>query len=191
MQTIKCVVVGDGAVGKTCLLISYTTNKFPKEYVPTVFDNYAVTVMIGGDPYTLGLFDTAGQEDYDRLRPLSYPQTDVFLVCFSVVSPASFENVKEKWQPEITHHCPRTPFLLVGTQQDLRDDPTMIGKLDKNKQKPVTNEQGETCAKQLQAVKYVECSALTQKGLKNVFDEVILAALEPPAAAKKKGCILL
>lgn len=61
-----------------------------------VFDNYAVTVMIGGEPYTLGLFDTAGQEDYDRLRPLSYPQTDVFLVCYSVVSPSSFENVKEK-----------------------------------------------------------------------------------------------
>ena len=80
---------------------SYTTNKFPSEYVPTVFDNYAVTVMIGDDPYTLGLFDTAGQEDYDRLRPLSYPQTDVFLVCFSVTSPASFENVKEKWFPEV------------------------------------------------------------------------------------------
>ena len=61
-----------------------------------LFDNYAVMVMIGGEPYTLGLFDTAGQEDYDRLRPLSYPQTDVFLVCFSVVSPSSFENVREK-----------------------------------------------------------------------------------------------
>ena len=61
-----------------------------------------------------GLFDTAGQEDYDRLRPLSYPQTDVFLVCLSVVSPSSFENVREKWVPEITHHCPKTPFLIVG-----------------------------------------------------------------------------
>nr|5UPL_B Chain B, Cell division control protein 42 homolog [Homo sapiens] len=177
MQTIKCVVVGDGAVGKTCLLISYTTNKFPSEYVPTVFDNYAVTVMIGGEPYTLGLFDTAGQEDYDRLRPLSYPQTDVFLVCFSVVSPSSFENVKEKWVPEITHHCPKTPFLLVGTQIDLRDDPSTIEKLAKNKQKPITPETAEKLARDLKAVKYVECSALTQKGLKNVFDEAILAAL--------------
>merc|ERR1712205_14111 len=96
MQNIKCVVVGDGAVGKTCLLISYTTNKFPLEYVPTAFDNYAVTVMIGGEPYTLGLFDTAGQEDYDRLRPLSYPQTDVFIVCFCIVSMKSFKNVREK-----------------------------------------------------------------------------------------------
>ncbi|KAI3357520.1 hypothetical protein L3Q82_015924 [Scortum barcoo] len=191
MQTIKCVVVGDGAVGKTCLLISYTTNKFPSEYVPTVFDNYAVTVMIGGEPYTLGLFDTAGQEDYDRLRPLSYPQTDVFLVCFSVVSPSSFENVKEKWVPEITHHCPKTPFLLVGTQIDLRDDPSTVEKLAKNKQKPITPETAEKLARDLKAVKYVECSALTQKGLKNVFDEAILAALEPPEPKKRRKCILL
>ncbi|GAB5574658.1 cell division control protein 42 homolog isoform X2 [Prionailurus iriomotensis] len=172
MQTIKCVVVGDGAVGKTCLLISYTTNKFPSEYVPTVFDNYAVTVMIGGEPYTLGLFDTAGQEDYDRLRPLSYPQTD------------------EKWVPEITHHCPKTPFLLVGTQIDLRDDPSTIEKLAKNKQKPITPETAEKLARDLKAVKYVECSALTQRGLKNVFDEAILAALEPPETQPKRKCCI-
>ncbi|XP_075245069.1 cdc42 homolog [Convolutriloba macropyga] len=188
MQTIKCVVVGDGAVGKTCLLISYTTNKFPSEYVPTVFDNYAVTVMIGGEPYTLGLFDTAGQEDYDRLRPLSYPQTDVFLVCFSVVNSSSYENVKEKWVPEIQHHCNKTPFLLVGTQNDLRDEPGG----GKNKSKPITQEQGEKLAKDLKAVKYVECSALTQKGLKNVFDEAILAALTPNTKKDKdkKKCLI-
>lgn len=113
-----------------------------------------------------------GQEDYDRLRPLSYPQTDVFLVCFSVTSPASFENVKEKWFPEVHHHCPGVPCLIVGTQVDLRDDGQVIEKLARQKQRPVTNEQGERLARELGAVKYVECSALTQKGLKNVFDEV-------------------
>ena len=113
-----------------------------------------------------------GQEDYDRLRPLSYPQTDVFLVCFSVTSPASFENVKEKWFPEVHHHCPGVPCLIVGTQVDLRDDPQVMEKLQRQKQRPVAPEQGERLARELGAVKYVECSALTQKGLKNVFDEV-------------------
>jgi cell division control protein 42 len=127
---------------------------------------------IGDEPYTLGLFDTAGQEDYDRLRPLSYPQTDVFLVCFSVTSPASFENVREKWFPEVHHHCPGVPCLIVGTQVDLRDDQQVIQKLAKQKMQPVRKEDGERMAKELGAVKYVECSALTQYKLKDVFDEV-------------------
>jgi len=151
--------------------------------------------MIGDEPYTLGLFDTAGQEDYDRLRPLSYPQTDVFLVCFSVTSPASFENVREKWFPEVHHHCPGVPCLIVGTQTDLRDDPQVREKLSKQKMQPVRKEDGERMAKDLGAVKYVECSALTQFKLKDVFDEAIVAALEPPATKKPKkkgkGCILL
>jgi cell division control protein 42 len=105
-----------------------------------------------------------GQEDYDRLRPLSYPQTDVFLVCFSVTSPASFENVKEKWFPEVHHHCPGVPCLIVGTQVDLRDDPNMLQKLARQKQRPIPFEAGEQLARELGAVKYAECSALTQKG---------------------------
>lgn len=153
--------------------------------------NSNTTRRIGDEPYTLGLFDTAGQEDYDRLRPLSYPQTDVFLVCFSVTSPASFENVKEKWLPEVHHHCPGVPCLIVGTQVDLRDDPTVVDKLSRQRLRPVTTENGERLAKELGAVKYVECSALTQKGLKNVFDEAIVAALEPPVVKKSKKCIIL
>nr|POE66229.1 cell division control protein 42 like [Quercus suber] len=167
-MSLDLAQAGKDGVIWTC----YTTNKFPSEYVPTVFDNYAVTVMIGDEPYTLGLFDTAGQEDYDRLRPLSYPQTDVFLVCFSVTSPASFENVREKWFPEVHHHCPGVPCLIVGTQTDLRDDPQVRDKLAKQKMQPVRKEDGERMAKELGAVKYVECSALTQFKLKDVFDEV-------------------
>ena len=147
--------------------------------------------MIGGEPYTLGLFDTAGQEDYDRLRPLSYPQTDVFLVLYSVVSPYSYENVTEKWVPEISHHCPRTLFILVGTQIYLRDDEVIIERLSKNKQQILTHEMEEKLAKELRAVKYVECSALTQKVLKNVFDEAILAALKPSKQPKKRKCCIL
>jgi cell division control protein 42 len=112
-----------------------------------------------------------GREENDCLRPLLYPQTDVFLVCFSVTSPTSCESVKEKWFPEVQHHCPGAPCLIVGTQVDLRDDPQIMEKLHRQKQQPVTPEQGERLAHKLGAVKYVECSALTQKGLRNVFDK--------------------
>lgn len=178
----------------------------------------AVSVIPCSDPHRRR---PLGQEDYDRLRPLSYPQTDVFLVCFSVTSPASFENVKEKWFPEVHHHCPGVPCLIVGTQIDLRDDPQVMEKLQRQKQRPVASEMGERLARELGAVKYVECSALTQKGLKNVFDEVslialhgfeiipsillthvlgpahhagvqaIVAALEPPVVKKKNKCVIL
>ena len=128
--------------------------------------------MICQEPYTLNLFDTAGQTDIDKLRPLSYPNTDIFIVCFSVISPASLKNVKETWVPEINHFCPGTPFILVGTQTDLREDTEVVEALAADQRKAVTGSEGARLARELRAVKYLECSALTQKGLKTVFDEV-------------------
>lgn len=195
--SIKCVVVGDGAVGKTCLLMSYSNNKFPSDYVQTVFDNYAVTVMVADEPHMLLLFDTAGQEDFDRLRPLSYPQTDIFLICFSVTTPASFENAREKWIPEVRYYCPGVPYLIVGTQIDLRNDPATLKRLAKSNLMPISAAQGEKLARDMGAVKYLECSALTQVGLKAVFDNAIVATLYPPKQAtanvfkKKKKCVVL
>ena len=193
MRSIKCVVVGDGAVGKTCMLISYTTNSFPQDYIPTVFDNYSANVMVEDKPVTLGLWDTAGQEDYDRLRPLSYPQTDVFLVCFSVVNPTSLENVEFKWFKELQHHATNVPIILVGTKVDLRREKAIVSKLEEEGQSPVTEEQGEGMGSKIRAVKYLECSALSQEGLKKVFDEAIRTALRPPKmeVKKKAGCSIL
>uniref|UniRef100_A0AAA9S6B1 Rho-related GTP-binding protein RhoG n=3 Tax=Bos TaxID=9903 RepID=A0AAA9S6B1_BOVIN len=156
------------------------------------FDNYSANVMVDSKPVNLGLWDTAGQEDYDRLRPLSYPQTDVFLICFSLVSPASYENVRAKWFPEVRHHCPSTPIILVGTKLDLRDDKDTIEKLKEKKLAPITYPQGLALAKEIDSVKYLECSALTQRGLKTVFDEAIRAVLCPqPTRPQKRPCSIL
>ncbi|KAJ5076225.1 hypothetical protein M0811_06504 [Anaeramoeba ignava] len=175
MESLKCVVVGDGAVGKTTLLITYTTNSFPSEFIPTVFDNWSANLMVEGKPISLGLWDTAGQDDYDRLRPLSYPQTDIFLVCFSLISPDSFENVRAKWIPEIQYHCPKTPFILVGTKSDLRENADILHRLHERGQTPITTDQGERLAKEIKAFEYLECSSLTQQGVTRVFNDAVIA----------------
>jgi len=177
MQNVKCVVVGDGAVGKTCLLISYTENRFPVDYVPTVFDNFTTGVEVDGNHINFALWDTAGQEEYSRLRALSYPETDVFLLCFSVVSPPSFDNIKTKWFPEVDHHCPEAKKILVGTKIDLRNDKKILEEL-KGEKLPTTD-MGESVAKEIQAKAYLECSAYTQEGLKRVFEEAIRTVIQP------------
>ncbi|OXA60545.1 Ras-related C3 botulinum toxin substrate 1 [Folsomia candida] len=141
-RPIKCVVVGDGTVGKTCMLISYTTDSFPGEYVPTV--------------------------------------------------PSSYENVTSKWYPEIKHHCPDAPILLIGTKLDLRDDKEALQQLSEQGLTPVKREQGQRLANKIRAVKYLECSALTQRGLRQVFDEAVRSVLRPEPQRRRQGnCIVL
>ncbi|XP_063296380.1 rho-related GTP-binding protein RhoV [Pelobates fuscus] len=183
---IKCVLVGDGAVGKTSLVVSYTVNGYPTEYQPTALDTFSVQVLVDGAPVKIQLCDTAGQEDFDHLRSLCYPETDVFLVCFSVVNPSSFQNVTEKWIPEIRTHSPHSPVVLVGTQADLRDDVNVLIRLNRCHVKPVSESQAQGVAQKIRAHSYIECSALTQKNMKEVFDTAIISAIEHKARLEKK-----
>lgn len=153
------------------MLICYTTNRFPEESEPTVFDNYSVNVMVDNKPIDLGLWDTAGQDDYDRLRPLSYNSADIFLLCFSVDSRESYDNLKTKWYPEVMQHANGVPIMIVGTKIDTRF--TGSSKGDK-----ITRAQGELLRDELKAYKYVECSARTHEGLKSVFDEAIRCCMK-------------
>lgn len=173
-KVIKCVLVGDGSVGKTCMLISYTQDKFPTEYVPTIFENYSANIQVDKQSITLSLWDTAGQEDYNELRQLSYPQADVFIIVFSIIEPASFENAIRKWYPELQEKNPKAPKIFVGNKIDLRDESLLIdGNLNahimKSTASKVISEMG---------CKYIECSALTQEGLKLAFDESIRSCLK-------------
>ncbi|XP_064402041.1 rho-related protein racA-like isoform X2 [Halichondria panicea] len=168
---LKVVIVGDGAVGKTCFLIQWRTNSFPSEYIPTLFESYYSLIMVDGKPVTVVPFDTAGGEDYDRLRPLSYPQTDILLVAFSIKYPISFANIKEKWIPEVRHFCPNTPVLLLGLKCDLR------GQEVNGDYTEVPREDALQLAKDLGAVGYYETSALTGAGVNEAMDFCVRAGL--------------
>jgi len=168
---IKLVAVGDGAVGKTSMLIAYAKGAFPETYVPTVFENYTAQIEHSEKKVLLHLWDTAGQEDYDRLRPLSYPGSDIVLLCFSLVTEASFDSIKEKWYPEVDHYVKDVPTILVGTKVDLREakeaDPG-TGEF-----KPVSTERGKQLADEIGAEKFIEVSAKTSHNLKELFKEAV------------------
>jgi len=187
----KLVIVGDGACGKTCLLIVFSKDQFPEVYVPTVFENYVADIEVDGKQVELALWDTAGQEDYDRLRPLSYPDTDVILMCFSVDSPDSLENIPEKWTPEVKHFCPNVPIILVGNKRDLRNDEGTKHELAKMKQEPVKIDEGRAMSEKINAFSYLECSAKTKDNVWQVFETATRAALQVKKRKKVKGCLLL
>jgi len=188
-RSIKVEIVGDGAVGKTCFLIRYTTNNFPGEYIPTMFDNYAANIIVNGQVFHLSMWDTPGQEEYDTQRAQTYQDTEVFLLCFSIVNRASYINVKEKWFPEIRKHCPTTPIVLIGTKQDLRDDPLTIEELAKSNQTPISRMQGLALSDDIGAVNYLECSALTGVGMDEVFRAAI-HTVETQTHPPRRGCFI-
>jgi small GTP-binding protein len=161
-KIIKCVLIGDEGVGKTSLLITYTRNKFPEFYVPNILDKCAVNVQLNKKTYTLGLFDTTSNYEQD----ISY--TDVFLLCFSLDKPASLQNAKNKWFPIIKMNNAKANIILLGLKSDLKN---------------MTNENisltklGKYVTKEIGCIKYLECSAKLQMGIKFVFDEVIRVSL--------------
>uniref|UniRef100_A0A803QJN1 Uncharacterized protein n=1 Tax=Cannabis sativa TaxID=3483 RepID=A0A803QJN1_CANSA len=155
-----------------------------EDYVPTVFDNFSANVVVDGSTVNLGLWDTAGQEDYNRLRPLSYRGADVFLLAFSLISKASYENISKKWIPELRHYAPTVPIVLVGTKLDLRDDKQYL--IDHPGATPITSAQGEDLKKAIGAAVYLECSSKTQQNVKAVFDAAIKVVLQPPKPKKRR-----
>ncbi|KAF8570128.1 hypothetical protein P879_04815 [Paragonimus westermani] len=174
----KLVVVGDGACGKTCLLIVFSKGTFYEHYVPTVFDTFVSDMVVDDKEVELSLWDTAGQEDYDRLRNLSYPDTNVVLMCFSIDSPDSLANIRDKWVGEVRCFCENVPVVLVGLKKDLRTDPATIKELARMKQQPVKTEDGRAMASQIGAYAYIECSSKTKENVREVFEIATRAALK-------------
>lgn len=143
----------------------------------------------------LALWDTAGQEDFDRLRHISFPNTDVILMCFSVESRVSFENVLSKWTPEVKRFCSKVPIILVGNKTDIRDDLGTLKEIKGNIKEPVNSKEGQAMADQIHAFAYLECSAQTKEGVMEVFQTATGAALQVRKKTEKekkdRKCLLL
>mmetsp|Transcript_9818 Transcript_9818/g.10890 ORF Transcript_9818/g.10890 Transcript_9818/m.10890 type:complete len:185 (-) Transcript_9818:105-659(-) len=182
LPQIKVVCVGDGAVGKTCLLLACKGSAFNEQYVPTVFENYIIKVTVGPTIVELSLWDTAGQEEYDRLRPLQYPNTNVVLICFALDSAVSFEHIRSKWYPEIAHYCKEVPIILVGTKSDLA-------------QRAVAPSDAESLRGEIGAVRYIETSAklfVQTEEIKQAAAKAVLTHLNQDGPRrKKKRCVIL
>ncbi|KAK7684366.1 Rho GTPase [Cerrena zonata] len=172
----KLVIVGDGACGKTSLLCSFALGEFPKEYQPTIFENYVAEIRLDGKPVQLALWDTAGQEEYERLRPMSYSKSHVILIAFGIDTPDSLENVTVKWIEEVRSICgPQVPVLLVGCKSDLR--PPHLANSTEESTEFVTRPQAERVAQLIGARAYKECSALKIEGVDDVFEAATRASM--------------
>lgn len=129
--------------------------------------------------------DTPGQEEYGRLRTMHYTDTDVVLICFSIDSHSTLEDVQANWVPEVNDFCPNAPIVLVGIKKDTRNDPYEM------KRKLVTSQEGQLMAEQIHAFAYIECSAKTKEGVGEVFETATRAALQVKKGKGEKKCLLV
>ena len=162
-----------------------------QRYVPTVFENYVTDCRVDARNVQLALWDTAGQEDYERLRPLAYSQAHVILIGFSIDTPDSLENVRHKWAQEAQERCPGVPIILVALKKDLRDDPAAQEEMRKRSQKFIPSKAGEQMKEEIGARKYLECSSLTGDGVDDVFEAATRAALLAVDKRDKTGCCVI
>ncbi|KAL4660389.1 rho-related GTP-binding protein RhoF-like [Arapaima gigas] len=195
-EEVNIVIVGDGGCGKTSLLMVYAKGHFPEKYTPSVFEKFSTIARYGGREINLTLYDTAGQEDYDRLRPLSYHNANLVLICYDVTNPTSFDNVMFKWYPEVHHFCNGLPILLIGCKTDLRKDKERTRRLRSLGQAPITYIQGEETKQHINAELYLECSAKYQENVEDIFREAVKRALAASRRArqvhkKNNACIIL
>jgi len=177
-KSLKCVVTGDHGAGKSCLISTYTTGKFPEKVNPTAIDNYNVFLTADGKPVQLGIWDTVGTPDHDRLRPLSYEGTEVFLICFDVNDRTALDRIKSKWYTEIRFHS-QAAIVAVGLQTDRRD------LASKEAVKPIDAQ--KAAHKACKDVVYVECSSLKNENVKTVFDLAVSLAIQGPQQHSKKA----
>nr|XP_061799020.1 rho-related GTP-binding protein RhoV-like [Nerophis lumbriciformis] len=184
-EELSCLLVGDGAVGKTSMIISYIFNGYNSIYRQTAFDVFTGLVYVNGLPTRLKLIDSAGQDEFGHLRSLCYAHVDVFILCFSLVNPVSFHNIISKWIPQIRGQNPTTPIVLVGTQSDLCHNADVLINLAQRRARPVAPGLAKRLARKIRAHDYMECSALTQHHLKDVFDCAIFAAMKHKHNAAK------
>ncbi|KAK6315393.1 hypothetical protein J4Q44_G00149220 [Coregonus suidteri] len=174
--SVKCkiVVVGDSECGKTALLNVFAKDAFPEGYIPTVFENYTASFEIDTQRVELSLWDTSGSAYYDNVRPLSYPDSDVVLICFDISRPETLDSVLKKWKGEIQEFCPNTKMLLVGCKSDLRTD---LFTKSHSGHTPVSYDQGSNMAKQISAP-YIECSSLqSENSVRDLFHVATLACV--------------
>uniref|UniRef100_A0A6B2LJL8 Uncharacterized protein n=1 Tax=Arcella intermedia TaxID=1963864 RepID=A0A6B2LJL8_9EUKA len=165
------------------MLMSYTSGEFPLDSsvnMPPIYDSYAPPRTVDGQAVNLVLWDTSGKKEYTKFRVSSYPDTDVFLVAFSVVDRSSLASVAREWVPEIEEACGKSRFVLVGCKADLREDPGVLRELEARNESPVSYEEALQASQHVGATTYMECSALTQEGLTPLFDAALHAALQPP-----------